>query len=312
MRFGLVLLFLLTITVKPLLAENMPVSADGAVEIYGNACEKSVQGESKSSTRVRAADKAVFLGVKKIDGLAKAREILNEHDINVLVYRLVDEYVEDLSVNTTKDEDDKICVEIKGWINLQTVAEVAQEFMAGKNAAEEIPPEIVAEVAADVQNEMEIKPDNPESLALLHITALEYYNGAKSLKYVEGLKKQFSGNPYFYLTEDAEIADYVIRPKVLKAKVDKLDAGHKRLQMVVTLEISGLKEDVVNEYQNRFVLFGAEEDEQQTASRLLKKLIETAGDGALRKIEHNEQKKIEQKEFGRPLDEAVNNPEPSF
>ena len=73
-----------------------------SVEIYGNACEKVVQGESKSSTWVRAADKAVFLGVKKIKELDKAKQILNEHDLNVLVYRLVDEYVEDSKSIVTK------------------------------------------------------------------------------------------------------------------------------------------------------------------------------------------------------------------
>lgn len=271
-----------------------------SVDIYGNTCEKVIAGESKSSTRVRASDKAVFLGVKKIDELAKARESLNEHDINVLVYRLVDEHVEDLSVNTTRDEEDKICVEIKGWVNPQAIAEVEAEFIK-----EEVSSEVVASVASNIREEMAIKPDNPENLALLHITALEYFNGTTSVKYVEPLKKQFFNNPYFYLTDDAEIADYIIRPKVLKAKVDKLDAGHKRLQMVVNLEISGLKDEVVNEYQNRFVLFGAEENEQQTAARLLKKLINNAGDGALRKIEHNEQKRLEKSEVGRILDEQT-------
>lgn len=275
------------------------------IEIYGNACEKVIEGESKSSTRVRAADKAVFLGVKKIEELSDAKQNLNEHDLNVLVYRLVDEHVEDLSVNTTKDNEDKICVEITGAINPQSVMQVKEEFLKNGMPNKALPAEAVAEIANEIKQETIIKPENPEKLALLHISALEYYNGAKSIKYTEPLKQLFSGNPYFYLTEDAEIADYIVRPKVLKAKVDKLDAGHKRLQMVVTLEISGLEKDVVNEYQNRFVLFGAEEDEQKTASRLLKKLLDNAGSGALRKIEHHEQEKLEKNEIGRPLDEEI-------
>ena len=289
----------------PAFAMLMPTAGVGAqsVEVYGNACEKVVQDESKSSTRVRASDKAVFLGVKKLDALAKAKQVLNEHDINVLVYRLVDEYVTDLSVKTIKDEEEKICVEIRGKLDLQAISEVEEEFIKDDAPLKEAPPEAVAEIADEIKAEVILKPEDPESLALLHIATLEYYNGAKSVKYTEPLKKQFSDNPYFYLTDDAEIADYVVRPKVLKAKVDKLDAGHKRLQMVVTLEISGLEEDVVNEYQNRFVLFGAEEDEQETAARLLKKLLENAGDGALRKLEHHEQKLLEQDELGRTLDE---------
>ncbi len=274
-----------------------------ALEVYGNACEKVIDGESKSSTRVRASDKAVFLGIKRLPLLNDAKNSLNEHDLNVMVYRLVDEHIQDLSVSTKEETEDKVCVEIKGWLNPQDVERVKSEFISNAAPVKEATPEMVAAVAEEVNEEVAITPQNPESLALLHISPLEYYNGAKSAKYAKILEEQFADNPYFYLTEDAEIADYVIVPKLLKAKVDKLDAGHKRLQMVVLLEISGLKDEIVNEYQNRFVLFGAEEDEQQTASRLLEKLLENAGDGALRKIEHNEQIRQEKQELGRAISE---------
>lgn len=275
-----------------------------ALPIYGNACEKVIEGESKASTRVRAADKAVFLGVKKLPELARAKSILNEHDVNVLVYRLVDEYIEDLSSSTAPSDSDKVCVEINGYLSPTAIEKVQAEFIEREQPVKEATPEEVAEVVAEVKNEVDIKPANPESLALVRIMPLEYYTGAQSKKYAQMLQEQFANNQYFYLTEDAEIADYVITPKVLKAKVDNLDAAHKRLQMVVSLEVTGLKTEAVNEYQNRFVLFGAEEDEQQTAVRLLNKLIETAGANVLRKIEHNEQLRQEKQALGRPLSES--------
>lgn len=275
-----------------------------ALPIYGNACEKVIEGESKASTRVRAADKAVFLGVKKLPELARAKSILNEHDVNVLVYRLVDEYIEDLSSSTAPSDSDKVCVEINGYLSPTAIEKVQAEFIEREQPVKEATPEEVAEVVAEVKNEVDIKPANPESLALVRIMPLEYYTGAQSKKYAQMLQEQFANNQYFYLTEDTEIADYVITPKVLKAKVDNLDAAHKRLQMVVSLEVTGLKTEAVNEYQNRFVLFGAEEDEQQTAVRLLNKLIETAGANVLRKIEHNEQLRQEKQALGRPLSES--------
>ena len=79
---------------------------------------------------------------------------------------------------------------------------------------------------------------------------------------------------------------------MLKAKVDALDASNKRLHMALVLEVTGLETEIVSEYQNRFVLFGAEESEQKIASRLIGKLMEQAGDGLVRKIEHKEQQKI--------------------
>lgn len=275
-----------------------------SIEVYGNACEKSLEGESKSSTRVRATDKAVFLGIKKLPALAHAQQVLNDHDLNVLVYRLVDEHIEDLSVNTLKNEDDKVCVEIKGWLNPQAVKTVEADFIQEDAPVNEAAPETIAEVAAEVKQELAIEPDKPENLSLLAINPLEYYTGSKSLKFARLLKQRFNNNPYFYLTDDSEIADYVITPKVLKAKVDNLDAEHKRLQMVVILEIKGLKStDIVHEQQNRFVLFKAEEDEQQIAARLLNKLIENAADGALRQIEHHAQQRLEEKTLGRSLQE---------
>lgn len=300
MKLLLVLLVLVGM-VKPAFAQNTETQA---LSIYGNACEKVIEGESKASTRVRAADKAVFLGVKKLPQLARAKSILNEHDVNVLVYRLVDEYVEDLSSSTVQSDVGKVCVEIKGYLPPEAIEKVQAEFIKEEKPLKEAAPEVVAEVASEVKREVDIKPVNPESLALVHINPLEYYNGAKSKKYAKMLQEQFADNQYFYLTEDAEIADYVITPKVLKAKVDNLDAVHKRLQMVVSLEITGLKNEPVNEYQNRFVLFGAEENEQQTAARLLNKLIETAGANVLRKIEHNEQMHQEKQALGRAISEA--------
>lgn len=300
MKLLLVLLVLVGM-VKPAFAQNTETQA---LSIYGNACEKVIEGESKASTRVRAADKAVFLGVKKLPQLARAKSILNEHDVNVLVYRLVDEYVEDLSSSTVQSDVGKVCVEIKGYLPPEAIEKVQAEFIKEEKPLKEAAPEVVAEVASEVKREVDIKPVNPESLALVHINPLEYYNGAKSKKYAKMLQEQFADNQYFYLTEDAEIADYVITPKVLKAKVDNLDAAHKRLQMVVSLEITGLKNEPVNEYQNRFVLFGAEENEQQIAARLLNKLIETAGANVLRKIEHNEQMHQEKQALGRAISEA--------
>lgn len=286
---------------KPVHAQTAETQA---LSIYGNACEKVIEGESKASTRVRAADKAVFLGVKKLPELARVKSILNEHDVNVLVYRLVDEYIEDLSSSTVSSDAGKVCVEINGYLPPEAIEKVQAEFIKAEKPLKEAAPEVVAEVASEVKREVDIKPVNPESLALVYIGPLEYYNGAKSNKYSKMLQEQFAGNQYFYLTEDAEIADYVITPKVLKAKVDNLDAAHKRLQMVVSLEITGLKTETVNEYQNRFVLFGAEENEQQTAARLLNKLIETAGANVLRKIEHNEQLHQEKQALGRAISEA--------
>ena len=204
---------------KPVHAQTAETQA---FSIYGNACEKVIEGESKASTRVRAADKAVFLGVKKLPELARVKSILNEHDVNVLVYRLVDEYIEDLSSSTVSSDAGKVCVEINGYLPPEAIEKVQAEFIKAEKPLKEAAPEVVAEVASEVKREVDIKPVNPESLALVYIGPLEYYNGAKSNKYSKMLQEQFAGNQYFYLTEDAEIADVV--SKVVKALEEKYQA----------------------------------------------------------------------------------------
>ncbi|MBE6451227.1 MAG: hypothetical protein E7016_04615 [Alphaproteobacteria bacterium] len=277
------------------------VACANALQIFADACERVSANESKSSARLRATDKAVFTAVKNLEVLSSDMQNLSEHDFNVLVYRLVDEYVEDLTVKSINGEDNKICVEIKGNILSENIELVRTEFAQTTKADKKESAQEIKEVVKQIQDEVKIKPDNPENMALVHVKKLEYFNGAKSVKYANLLKNYIDGNPYFYLTEDEQIADYIITPKVLKVKVDALDAANKRLHMALVLEIFGLEKEIVSEYQNRFVLFGAEEDEQKTAARLISKLIEQAADGVVRKIEHKQQQKLETKALGRTL-----------
>ena len=269
-------------------------------EIRANACEKILSGESAAGARNRAIDKAIFLGLKNNSALAEDKNLLNDHDLNVMIYRLVDDYVQDLSSKVTKSEEDKICVEISGFINPKSIELVREEF-APNRQYRDFNLSDAAEVVQNLDKELTLKPQNIENLALVYVEPLVYFNGKKSVKHAEFLKQKIKENPYYYLTDKKDLADYVITPKLLKAKVDTLDASHKRIQMVVSLEIVGLQEDVVAVSQNRFLLFSAEEDKNDITARLLKKLLEAASVDAVRKIEFAEQKKLEQNAFGRRL-----------
>ena len=66
-------------------------------EIRANACEKLVGDESLAGARNRAIDKAVFLALKTSPQLQEDKNLLNDHDLNVMIYRLVDDYVQDLT-----------------------------------------------------------------------------------------------------------------------------------------------------------------------------------------------------------------------
>ncbi len=271
-----------------------------SIEIKGNACEKSIEGESPSSTRIRAIDKAVFLSIKNLDILSEDKKKLNDHDLNVMIYRLVDDYVEDLSSKVVKSDENKTCVETLGYIQLSNINNVRQEALKTPEIHDD---NLLVQIVEDVSKEVTLNPKDAENLALLYVSDLEYYNGSKSKKYADFLKEEIKENPYYYITDEKDLADYIMTPKLLKAKVDSLDATHKRLHMVLSLDVDGLEENVVNIFQNRFILFSNEDSEQSIASRLIKKLIIQASKSAVRQIERKEQIKLERRSLGRQLTE---------
>ena len=296
MRFWGLFVFVLSMAFSAAAAPKNAV-----LDINGMACEEALTGESRAGARIRASDKAVFNGIKRQETLKPYFQELNDHDANVFIYRLVDEYIEDLSVRVMPSTADNVCVEIRGHLSASAVQEAYDAFVTERSTFKEVKPEVVEEIVEKVGEEIALTPDNPTELALIYIDGVLFFNGTKSAKQSEVLKKLYADNPYFYLTEDAEIADYVIRPKVLTAKVDKTGANQNRLHMVVMLEIEGLTDDLSGEYQNRYVLFDDSEDKQNIANKMLDKLLELAGQNLLGKIEDNEQRKLERKALGREL-----------
>lgn len=269
-------------------------------EIRANACEKILEGESISGARNRAIDKAVFLGLKNSSELQEDKNLLNDHDLNVMIYRLVDDYVQDLTSKVTKSDKDKICVEVSGFINPQNIAVVREEFVPNRQHRH-LDDNDASQIIQTLNKDLSLKPQNVENLALVYVEPLLYFNGKKSIKHTEFLKEKIKDNPYYFLTEKKDLADYIITPKLLKAKVDSLDATHKRIQMVVILEISGLSQEITVVSQNRFFLYFAQDNQNEITARLLKKLLQAAGADAVRKIEIAEQKKLEQSTIGHTL-----------
>ena len=101
---------------------------NGAVRINGKACEKFTPNEAKSTVRVRVTDKASFLAVSLMEDVSSLRDEFNDHDYNVLVYNLVDNAIEDLTVRTTKQDTEELCVEVNGYIRPDSVIQAVTEL----------------------------------------------------------------------------------------------------------------------------------------------------------------------------------------
>lgn len=274
-----------------------------SIAISSQACEEIRKGEPKSSTRVRVTDKASYIAVENMSILESFRKDFSEHDFNVLVYDLVDNYVQDLTVKPISQDSEKICVEINAFLSPREVQKRLQNTMEsimrrGEAAEDDLssPPEetrpqpkqsLYPEIAMP-QPEDVFKPmpedDNPLVVSI-YFAPTVFYNNTASSKFTDILKQQFSKKDNWKITLQKDRADYTVKSEVMRAKVDPINASTNRLQMVIALELENAKgESLIKEHQNRFVLFTAEEDEQEVAFKLLKKLFETAGNLLMKKI----------------------------
>lgn len=286
---------------------------DDAAALYGAACEKIKPQEAKSSVRLRATDKASFEAVKNLSELDAFKSKSGEHDFNVLVYNIVDNYVEDLAVRTTKQNESEICVEVTGFVKKDdlaaamssesdsqpeetTFAETGASLSSVPSAEEEIreepqktlEPEISApEVLISQEASQTAEADEAKSpKKLLYIAPVSFFNNTVSENHKQILKEIFGKNEAFYLTENKDTADYIISAKVMRAKVDPINSNTNRLQMVLSVGVEFTDSGASTvEHQNRFILFANGDNEQEVAAKLMRKLLTKAGEQILNKVE---------------------------
>ena len=246
----------------------------------GHACEDIKANEGKSAARIKVNDKAGFDAVSKLDLLQKHKNNFNEHDFNVMIYELIDSALEGISVQTISEDERQICVEFNAMADEKILHEQIGKHL--KERGEKAPTDIVIEAVEDtlVANEkqenasLNVQKTPVEDRALLFVATTTFYNGATSDNHSRLLKHYLADNENFYLTDTQEIADFIIYPKVEKAKIDESNEGLKRLQMQTVFTIvSPDGEQIAKDEQNRAIICAEEKTEQQNAQDLLKKMF---------------------------------------
>ncbi len=318
---------------KPILDD--PGNDEDVISVYGKACEKIRAGEAKSAARLRGTDKATFSAVASVSALSDFRDKSDGHDFNVLVYNIVDNYVEDLAVRTLKQTDEEICLEVTGYVRNSNIIEAVTDSLSKEEEEPSSPPPLSPKQAAEkalndeivrvlaentkvpdtsdliaaeekkakeaAKKEQPAQPDliivplaekkEPDAAAedqrsLIYFAPTKFYNQTVSESYAALLKEQFRQMEDFYFTDRRDLADYIVSSEVLRAKVDPINSNTNRLQMVisVTVEVAETGSSTT-EHQNRFVLFSSDENEQEVALKLMKKLFNKAGEQIMQRIE---------------------------
>lgn len=285
---------------------------DGIRTIYATACEPLRYGESNSAARMRAADKAAFDALENMNELSDYHSKYDAHDYKVLVYTLVDNYLEDMAVRTLQHNDKQVCVEVTAYLSPQNIEAAAQKMATEREAQYPdsltiekaaltepsptgMPPKPEIKISQDIAVENTLAEEKPAALIAapkvdsgktkVFIEKTKFYNNTDTNAFREDIAAPIEENRQLAITNSLSDADYIIKTKVLRAKVDPINKQTNRMQMVVALElIRTTDSSTLTEHQNRFMLFESTENEQSVAVSLLKKLLRKAAGQILPKI----------------------------
>lgn len=242
------------------------------IPVKGNACINVTSDRTRSAIRYQAYDKAALMAVKSSEEISRLAQNSDEHNYTLLAYKLVDKALQDVTVTTIRDDNKKICLEISGRLDKAKADAILREKQ------NTIDTETVKNIADKVNATLPKSIyETDETIPLLYIEDLKYYNGKTSSSYTAKLAEKLAFEPRVLVTENKELADYILIPRLLLSKIEPLNQDNSRYSMSVVVEVRKNNGELVDsEQQNRYILINKKQDAQQTAHKLLQKLLEDA------------------------------------
>lgn len=253
-----------------------PAWADSfLLPVKSSVCQNIIAEKSRSDIRFAAYDKAAFMAIKTSEYMQSKAKDFDDHSYGVLAYKLADGALNDVSLITTRDDDEKICLELSGYLDTKK----ADELINDKNKII-VTPQKVQKIANEVKALLPVSIEEDDgAIPLIYIKDVEFYNHTVTSAYTEKLAQKLSFEPKVLITENKELADYFIVPKLLQAKMEKIDQENSRFSMSVAIELHKTNGIVVDsEQKNRYIIVTHEQDTQEVAQKLMMKLLEDALD----------------------------------
>ena len=290
------------LTVVSFASAQEVVSEVEDIAVYAEVCEKINPQESKAAARTRATDKASFKAVEDIPDLEKYRSQLDVHNFNLKIYRLIDNYLEDIKTSVTQQTEAFVCVEVNAFLPEESIVEVFEEAEVVPQEAEDkvltldveapldegaitIPPkpEIVInqEIAYNSDVSVPLSSETEEAQAFrplatkVFVDKTEFYNGTDTNGFFTVIERKLHSKKGIVVLSQKDNPDYIIRTKILKAKVENVNSETGRLQIVAAADLIDTKtSEVTTEHLNKFELFNLSDDSQRKASDVSRKLFE--------------------------------------
>ena len=272
-------------------------AADNAIIneiVTADACDERRAGDDVLTAENRAVDKAGLSAVKLSGFIQKKYPDLSINALDTVAYRIIDEYMSNSKHEVTLTDGDRVCVNLRAAITLtgEQLDALVQEYRDS-----EAPEEQIEAIASKVNKETTSKPQKLSEKRLLYIQNMSFWNGVETNHYNDLLTGLFSHSEYFYTTKDENLADYIVKPRLLKAEVDEIDTEHHKMQMHIELDV---RSDTIDDFlplsakQVHFILFASDKDEQEIADSLLRKLLTKASEEISGKIDKFEATQLEE------------------
>lgn len=306
MKFIKFVLAIALLTINPAYAQVEETTDE--IDVFATVCEKISNKESRSSARLRASDKASFKAVEEIPELKKIKEYIDAHQFNLKIYKLVDNYLEDMSINVVNQNAQEVCVEVNAYLRSSSISEVFHDIkeevsqgdvleLEQENVEENvnitIPPkpeinineEIAYNETTDAKNNNEdvhevaykdisIKQEDTNKKVSVFIDKTLFYNDTSTNGFFAHIEQEILKNKDVEIQAKFDNSNYILKTKVLKAKVDNINSETARLHIVVGVELTDTSNsETITEHQNRFVLFNTSDDAQTKAAELVKALL---------------------------------------
>ncbi len=267
MRISTIKLFALVILV---FISSIAKADSFSLDLNSKACSKIEGHQSKSDARLNAYDKAMLLAVKSSEYIKSKNLKINDYDYSLLSYKIADRAIKNVIISTTHESNKKICLELKASLDKQKADMILKDYSNPNISAEK-----VKEIADNVNQTLpkSIYEAN-DSIPLFYVYPLEFYTKKTTSDYTSRITEQLSFMPRILITDNKELADYYILPRLEKSSLDIIDEKNSRYSMSVSIEIKSKEGEVITkDTKNRYIIIDNSKDKQEVAKKLMIKLL---------------------------------------
>lgn len=267
MRISTIKLFALVILV---FISSIAKADSFSLDLNSKACSKIEGHQNKSDARLNAYDKAMLLAVKSSEYIKSKNLKINDYDYSLLSYKIADRAIKNVIISTTHESNKKICLELKASLDKQKADMILKDYSNPNISAEK-----VKEIADNVNQTLpkSIYEAN-DSIPLFYVYPLEFYTKKTTSDYTSRITEQLSFMPRILITDNKELADYYILPRLEKSSLDIIDEKNSRYSMSVSIEIKSKEGEVITkDTKNRYIIIDNSKDKQEVAKKLMIKLL---------------------------------------